>query len=87
MRMDVGIRDAKNNLSKLVEAVLDGEEAFLTNRGARVVQLVRTPKAIPQGRGRGSWKGKVNLYAGWDSRAEDKRIEEMFEAIHKTGSE
>jgi antitoxin (DNA-binding transcriptional repressor) of toxin-antitoxin stability system len=85
--MEFGIRDAKNNLSKLVEAVLDGEEVFLTNRGQRVVQLVRTPKAIPQGRGRGSWKGKVHLYAGWDSREEDKRIEEMFDALHEAGSE
>lgn len=30
--MEVGIRNAKNNLSRLVEAVLDGEEVFLTNR-------------------------------------------------------
>jgi prevent-host-death family protein len=85
--MEVGIRDAKNNLSKLVEAVLDGEEVFLTNRGARVVQLVPTPKASPQGRGRGSWKGKVHLYPGWDSRDEDKKIEEMFEVFHEVGSE
>jgi antitoxin (DNA-binding transcriptional repressor) of toxin-antitoxin stability system len=71
IRMEVGIRDARNNLSKLVEAVLDGEEVFLTNRGARVVQLVRTPKATPQGRGRGSWKGKIHPDAAWDSRDED----------------
>jgi prevent-host-death family protein len=76
--MEVGIRDAKTTLSKLVEAVLDGQEVFLTNRGTRVVQLVPTPKAIPRGRGRGSWKGKVHLYDGWDSRDEDKKIEEMF---------
>jgi antitoxin (DNA-binding transcriptional repressor) of toxin-antitoxin stability system len=85
--MEVGIRDAKNNLSKLVEAVLDGEEVFLTNRGARVVQLIRTPKATPRGRGRGSWKGKIHLYVGWDSWDEDKRIEEMFQTLHKADSE
>jgi antitoxin (DNA-binding transcriptional repressor) of toxin-antitoxin stability system len=85
--MEVGIRDAKNNLSKLVEAVLEGEEVFLTNRGARVVQLVRTPESIPQGRGRGSWKGKINLYPGWDSPDEDKKIEKMFEALHGAGPE
>jgi prevent-host-death family protein len=87
MRMEVGIRDAKNNLSKLVKAVLDGEEVFLTNRGARVVQLIRAPKAIPQGRRRGYWNGKVHLYAGWDSRDEDKRIEDMFETLREAGSE
>lgn len=85
--MEVGIRDARNNLSKLVEAVLDGEEVFLTNRGTRVVQLIRAPKAIPRGRGRGSWKAKVHFYAGWDSRDEDKRIEETFEALREAGSE
>ncbi len=79
--MEVGIRSAKNNLSKLVEAVLEGEEVFLTNRGARVAQLVRTPQATQKGRGRGAWKGKINLYPGWDSREEDKRIEDMFEAL------
>ena len=85
VNMEVGIRDAKTKLSKLVEAVLDGQEVFLTNRGARVVQLVRTPKAPTQGRGRGAWKGKIHLYDGWDSRDEDKRIEEMFQTLHEAG--
>src|ERR1035438_10429669 len=59
--MEVGIRSAKNNLSKLVEAVLEGEEVFLTNRGARVAQLVPTTQATQKVRGRGAWKGKINL--------------------------
>ena len=82
--MDAGIKDAKNNLSKLVDAVLDGEEVFLTNRGERVVQLVRVPEATSRCRGRGSWKGKVNLYPGWDSLAEDKKIERLFESLPET---
>lgn len=82
--MDAGIKDAKNNLSKLIEAVLDGEEVFLTNRGERVVQLVPAPTISSRGRGRGAWKGKVNLYPGWDSFAEDKKIEGMFEALSET---
>jgi prevent-host-death family protein len=49
--MDVGIRDAKNNLSKLVEVVLDGQEVFLTNRGEGVAQLAPTLKPISPGRG------------------------------------
>ena len=79
--MEVGIRSAKNSLSKLVEAVQDGEEVFLTNRGVRVAQLVRAPKAVSKNRGRGCLKGKVNLYPGWDSPEEDKRIEDMFEDL------
>jgi prevent-host-death family protein len=79
--MEVGIRDAKNSLSKLVEAVREGEEVFLTNRGERVAQLVPARKRAPAGRGRGFLKGKVNLYPGWDSPEEDKKIEEMFEHL------
>jgi prevent-host-death family protein len=85
--MEIGIRDAKNNLSKLVEAVLDGKEVYLTKRGERVVQLVVTPKSSHPGLGRGFLKGKVNLYPGWDSPEEDKKIEEMFEALHEGSSE
>ena len=79
--MEVGIREAKNNLSKLVQAVFEGEEVFLTKRGERVAQLLPVPKRPSRTRGRGMWKGKVNLYPGWDSPEEDKKIEEMFEAL------
>ena len=82
--METGIREAKNNLSKLIQAVLDGEEVFLTNRGERVVQLIAAPKPKSARRGRGIWEGKVNLYPGWDSPEEDKEIEKMFE--HSLGA-
>ncbi len=78
--IEIGIRAAKNNLSKIVEAVLEGKEVFLTNRGERVIQLISAPKRTGPERGRGFLKGKINLYPGWNSREEDKRIEEMFEA-------
>lgn len=76
--MEIGIKEAKNTLSKLVDAALDGEEVFLTNRGSRLIQLVPAPKPADPNRGRGGWKDKVVLYAGWDSREEDKRIEDLF---------
>jgi len=85
--MEVGIRNAKNTLSKLVEAVQAGEEVFLTNRGVRVAQLVPARKPAAKNRGRGSWKGKVNLYPGWDSPEEDKKIEDMFEFLHEEDKE
>jgi antitoxin (DNA-binding transcriptional repressor) of toxin-antitoxin stability system len=37
--LEVGIRQAKNNLSKLIDAVRNGEEVILTNRGERVAKL------------------------------------------------
>ena len=81
--MEVGIREAKNKLSKLIDALSYGEEVFLTRRGERVAKLVpATTKRDPK-RGRGSLAGKVNLYPGWDSPEEDKKIEEMFEYLRE----
>jgi prevent-host-death family protein len=82
--MEVGIREAKNNLSKLVEAARQGEEVFLTNRGARVAKIVPARKPALPRRGRGFLKGKINFYPGWDSPEEDKKIEDMFECLRET---
>ena len=84
--METGIREAKNNLSKLVEAALEGQEVFLTNRGKRVVQIIAAPTPAPKN-GRGFLKHKANLYPGWDSPEEDKKIEDMFEDLYETGPE
>lgn len=81
--MDVGIREAKSNLSKLVECALQGEEVFLTRRGERVLQLTATPRRKAENRGRGDWKHKVKLYPGWDSAEADREIENAFEAMHE----
>ena len=77
--MDTGIKEAKNSLSKLVGAVLAGEDVFLTNRGVRVAQIVPVRKAGSPMRARGLFKDKINLYPGWDSAEEDLKIERMFE--------
>lgn len=79
--MEVGIREARNSLSKLLEAVRGGEEVFLTNRGDRVAQLVPVKTKGVSLRGYGFLKGKINFYPGWDSPEEDKRIEKMFEDL------
>ena len=84
--MDVGIKEAKNNLSKLIDALRHGEEVFLTKRGKRVAKLVPAPKPLTPGRGRGFLEGKINFYPGWDSPEEDKRIEEMFEHLSEPDS-
>jgi prevent-host-death family protein len=82
--MDVGIREAKNRLSQLVAAAHGGETVFLTNRGERVAKLVPTVTRLSKKRGLGLWKGKVNLYPGWNSPEEDQKIAGMFlESIAK----
>jgi prevent-host-death family protein len=86
LQLEVGIREAKNSLSKLVDAVRGGEEVFLTNHGERVAKLVPDEKSSLCGRGRRLWKGKIHLYPGWDSPEEDKKIEETFEFLNETDS-
>ncbi len=79
--MEVGIRKAKSDLSKLVSAAQKGEEIYITSRGKRVAQLVPAPKPKDPLLGRGFLKGKINFYPGWDSPEEDKRIEQLFECL------
>lgn len=76
--MEVGIREAKNSLSKLVDAARSGKPVYLTNRGQRVAQILPAPKRPAPNRGFGCLKGKINLYPGWDSREEDDRIAKLF---------
>lgn len=79
--MEIGVREAKSNLSKLVASVRKGEKVYLTNRGRRVVELVPASTDGSWRRGYGLFEGKINLYPGWDSHEEDKRIEADFEAL------
>ncbi len=82
--MEVGIGEARNKLSKLIDALSYGEEVILTRHGKRVAKLVpASPKHRDPKRGRGSLEGKVNLYPGWDSWEEDKKIEDMFECLRE----
>ncbi len=77
--MEAGIKEAKNNLSKLVDAVLAGEEVFVTKRGTRVAQIVPAKKKGSFKTGYGLHKDKINFYPGWDSEAEDLKIQKLFE--------
>jgi prevent-host-death family protein len=38
-RVEVGVRDLKNNLSRYLERVRDGEEVIVTDRGRPVARL------------------------------------------------
>lgn len=54
--MQVNMLEAKTQLSRLVEAVLRGEEVVIANRGKPVVKLVKA-EAPPIKRVAGAWEG------------------------------
>ena len=54
--MQVNMLEAKTQLSKLVEAVLRGEEVVIANRGKPVVRLVKAEAPVIK-RVAGAWEG------------------------------
>ncbi len=54
--MQVNMLEAKTQLSKLVEAVLRGEEVVIANRGKPVVRLVKAESTVIK-RIAGAWEG------------------------------
>jgi prevent-host-death family protein len=64
--MQVNIREAKNQLSKLVRAALNGDEVIIANHGKPMVRLVKMA-GQPKTRGFGAMKGQIAMAADWDS--------------------
>jgi prevent-host-death family protein len=49
--MEVGVRTAKTELSRLIKAALSGEKVFITDRGKPLVRLVpESPKQVDRRR-------------------------------------
>ena len=73
--MQVNIYDAKTNLSKLIEKVLEGKEVIIAKAGKPVAKIVSyKEKKAP--RKFGLWKGKVSISDDFDD--EDPEINKMF---------
>jgi prevent-host-death family protein len=80
--MEIGIKAAKADLSRIIKAAISGEKVVITDRGRPLVRLVPEPlKPRDPQRGYGSLKGVLNLPPGWDSPEADKEISEMFEGL------
>lgn len=75
MVTQVNVHEAKSQLSKLIEAVLNGEEVVIARAGKPVVDLVlhREPQVVF---GVAHWKGYVHDPAVFDG--VDPEIQEMF---------
>ena len=80
--MEVGIKVAKTDLSRLIKAAMRGERVIITDRGKPLVRLVpEPPKPKNAKRGFGSLKGVINLPPGWDSPEADEELLHMFEGL------
>ena len=66
--IQLNLREAKTNLSELVERALAGEEVILCKAGKPIVQIIpitnERKKRIP-----GGWEGKVKIDKSFDTLA------------------
>jgi len=74
----IGMHDAKTNLSRLVERALDGEEIVLTRRGKAAVRLVPVGTTGGFASLAGAWQGRVQIADDFDELPND--IAEAFGA-------
>jgi prevent-host-death family protein len=72
--MRVNIREAKTNLSKLIERARRGEEVVIAKAGKPVVMLT----VIEEPRVFGSAKGKVKFHKGWDAPLSGRKLAEFL---------
>ena len=76
--MEIGIRKAQVNLSKLVKAALEGERVVITNHGKPLVHIVAAPpKPTEPARGYGSMPW-LELHE--ETPEEQEAFESLFEA-------
>ena len=71
--MQRNILEAKNQLSKLVQAALAGEDVVIANKGVPVVRLVKIG-AQNFARKPGAWSSLPKAHADWDAPATNAAI-------------
>lgn len=71
----INIHEAKTNLSKLIAAVVGGQEVVIARAGKPVARLEPYKKTLKP-RIAGLWKGKVRMAK--DFSEEDKAINKLF---------
>jgi prevent-host-death family protein len=77
--MQVNMLDAKNRLSRLVQAVLDGEEVILARNGEPVARITRYLPA-KAARKPGAFRGLIRMAPDWDSAETNREIAAQLEA-------
>ena len=75
--MQCNMLDAKNQLSKLVQAALAGEDVVIANNGVPVVRLVKVGPPIAR-RKPGAWSGLPKAAADWDDVATNRKVAKLL---------
>jgi len=73
--MEFDIREAKTDLSRLIERALAGDEVIIVEGGMPLVRLTPIEPVRPA---LGSAKGQIVLKPGWDAPLTDAEIEDIF---------
>ena len=68
--LQVNVHEAKTNLSKLIQKVVNGEEVVIAKRNQPIVKLVLIEKQKPKRR-LGTAKGTIKIAADFDAPLED----------------
>jgi prevent-host-death family protein len=77
--MTVGVRQAKTELTKLINAAMEGETIVITNHGKPLVRLVPEGGKPAKNRGYGCLNGTFKLPENWEQL--DAEVEGLFEHI------
>jgi prevent-host-death family protein len=79
--MRVSVADAKNQLTKLIHAVENGERVTICRHGVPVIDLVKSKERTPESRKFGTGKGRGSILdPGWAKPVETpEELEAWFE--------
>ena len=67
----IGMHEAKTNLSKLVERAQAGEDIVISRNGTPVVRLTPVSSAQSLGSVRGAWRDRVRIADDFDELPSD----------------
>jgi prevent-host-death family protein len=78
---EVGIKQAKNELSQLFEKALKGEEVIITRNGRERLRLV-PDSGVSMPKGYGKWRDKLKDLPEdyWTNPKYDEEIQQLFES-------
>ena len=77
--MTIGVRQAKTELTKLINAAIEGETIVITNHGKPLVRLVPEGPKASKKKGYGCLKGAFAMPTAWEQ--DDAEVEGLFDHI------